>query len=448
MPGDTSVNVVGVYEFDLNSTGTLTIQAATEIAWVDDPKLPLPSLPGRAQEWVFSETDRPSDPSAPATPHRHWGTAADGTEIIDPADYLVTTHALTSNSSFEANPPAESLGVEWNQELCDGKHHHVFYRALAESRFQQFFPVKVCQMAPLPGPYTAQQIHLLCQIDTSLRPKAGQSAQSALFGWERMEIPATVRPASPVIREATTVYNWSPPHTKERAWKHGRRTWSFESTRTVGCRLWLERPWFSSGANEMLAVLCWMRTRIAKRLVDRYLAVVSRWAKDPIQEHNVKDSLGLLTRADVLSAKSLKPADVPVLESGMITDTSELARELLVGVAPHQPKFHPREQLWFCDVFLKPNPKCYTPFVWLSVARYQPYALPGLALSRPLRLENPVQLWPPRTLRIELNARMGLLIAEIDLAGGPFQLDWRRRHSKSERKAPSHLHRRAISQRR
>ena len=191
-------------------------------------------------------------------------------------------------------------------------------------------------------------------------------------------------------------------------------------------------PWYSSGADEKLAVLCLQHTRVRREEKERILNVVSRWAADgagtPLPKERIT-STGLLTRASFLSAESGSPAEVELpastSEGGMSLvavdrEKPQLDRPGLggaairVGLAVHTPRFHAEERQWFCDLFIKAT--VYRPFLWLSLARYQPHAIPGAALSAPVK-PHPVQVFPQRVLELTLTAEGGRLRAEIVVAG-------------------------------
>jgi hypothetical protein len=425
LPGKTETELAGTYELDVPSTGTLVIQAAMENAWIDDVKSALPLLPQKMmRRLIYSEgeplqkagADIPDEKGT--TPSRILGYSSDAVDPLETSEYTLTELPLVSPASID--PKSEShVKVMWRHDMGDRRHHTVFYRALALSRFRDYFPPGKSQTNPLSGPF-----------DYATAMKMQRHAEDAKirdpWGWHRVELPATVRPDMPVVREAPPVYQWDPEWKSPGGWENSGGAWTFVRKRTSGSRIWLERPWFSNGAHEKLAVICLRKARVPRRDKTRYLRVISRWGKDPIHEINPDDpSLGLLTLDQVLSAErytrnlpTLEAAPTrpsSITETGAARDDFELAGNLRVSLAVHTPLFHAQEKAWFCDVFL--NAPTYTPFVWLSLARYQPHALEGLSLSRPVHLEHPVQIWPTRTLEIELSKAGGMLRAQVNLSG-------------------------------
>jgi hypothetical protein len=330
---------------------------------------------------------------------------------LEIAEHTVTELPLVLPKVIDPRgPPA--VPVKWHQEFADSKHHVTFYRALAVTRFADYFPVGTTQTNPLPGPFRFDEAN-----------KTDSHGRSD-WDWHRVNVPAAKRPDEPIVREAPPVFQWDPCWNKAGVWNGRSTEWSFSRTRTSGCRIWLERPWFSSGPNEKLAVLCMLEPIVVPETRNAYLNIVSRWGKDPVQEKEITEKLGLLTIDQILSAEPGSPRDLPAplappSGNGAKPAVSiEIAGNLRVGAAVHTPIFHAQERAWFCDVFLK-IPR-YAPFVWLSLARYQPHALEGLCLSPRVRVENPVQIWPVRTLSIRLSLDAGQLRARVRVHGlGP-----------------------------
>lgn len=209
----------------------------------------------------------------------------------------------------------------------------------------------------------------------------------------------------------------------------------------------MRRPWYSSGSEEKLAFLTWMTTDVGdfrtgkdssdpnnedpqKQFIDekdQFQHLVCRWGSDPVFETAVGEDMGLLTRDDfvgtwstVLGLESLPMAkdsqddgvsDSPAKEETVLDVGGE--ETLPVGLAVYQPKFHPEEKLWYCDVFV--DAQRYTPFISYSIARYQPSSIPTCALSEPKRLDM-LQVLPARSCHISIEVRSGLEFS-VTLAG-------------------------------
>jgi hypothetical protein len=439
LPGFTKVVFDGLFRLDRPSTGALRFQAATEIACEDVPGTALPRVPRAELTRILPPEFHVNErPTSLGTAQRFYGFSSDNLQSLLSDEYTIAelsalNPSLTSAAGAGAAAPIPQAGgelepVRFEHDLGDGRHHTVYYRPLAVSRFEQFYPEAERKLNPCPGPYVPPP------------DKAEPTDPDARIRWERVEIPATVRPHPPVIKDQNIVYDWQPHWGDARAWRASAGGWVFQRTRTAGVRLWLERPWYTSGRGETLAVLCWGKTRVRTGAVERYLRTVSRWGTDPVfeLEMGTTTDMGVLTRRDFTHADPGSPVSLPVpraasLQTGSaITVKNEGAvpvppaqpvsppqpaadapDDALLALAVHQPKFHADERLWYCDIFVKP--RRYTPFVSLSVARYQPYALSDHAVSESVRVD-PMQIHPPRTLRLDA-AVDGRLRLSVTLTG-------------------------------
>lgn len=203
----------------------------------------------------------------------------------------------------------------------------------------------------------------------------------------RRTVKASARPAAPIVHSVIPTFGW------ERT-TSGRTATSTRTT--AGVRIWLERPWWSSGLGEQLAVL--YRTGSGQPAADQ-IPYVSQWGRDPI--HAAGNVVGSMTDA-VFPARlrdslALRPPGGPV-----------------VRAVPHRVRFDVARDMWYCDVDLELG--AYWPFVRLALARWQPNAIvaadppgtPGdtaLSLS-PVVLADIVQLAPGRTATVTVSGRI------------------------------------------
>ena len=185
------------------------------------------------------------------------------------------------------------------------------------------------------------------------------------------------RPAAPKLAWALPAFTWSgtgtanDPHTK----KGG------------SVRLYLERPWWSSGDDEQLAVVCWpVPFGLAGQMPKAYEPYATQWGTDPV--HLSSPASGYPRPSNFPLAVGT-PVDQPLPEIGGDP----------VAIAPHAVSFDAERDLWFCDVdvSLGEGAVSYNPFIRLALARYQPHSLPGVALS-PVVLADFVQLGNDRAL--------------------------------------------------
>lgn len=230
-------------------------------------------------------------------------------------------------------------------ELGDTRHRVVKYTPVATTRYREYFPASLTQ--------DPANISL---AGTAPGPLMDQS----------FSIPSAARPAVPKIAYVVPTFKWE---------KLGDGS---SVRRGGGLRIYIERPWYSSGEGELLGVLL-----AAAQTGSAGDPFVSKWGKDPVW-----GGAGLAKlEPSVFQGAERIGSDVKLAENGAVCD-----------VIGHKVEFNPDRRLWFCDVQIDPG-HAYFPFVGLSVARYQPQSLAGLELSPSVHLDF-AQLTPTRTLDV------------------------------------------------
>ena len=191
-----------------------------------------------------------------------------------------------------------------------------------------------------------------------------------------IHVPASANPDSPVVTEVVPAFKWEREHTTDV------RT-SVRQARTA--RVYLERPWFSSGDGELLGVVC---LPAADPLGDRLCAfrdAVSLWGIDPLHA-------GGDLSPDAPRHWSF-PDAVAVGESIRVPHLDRV-----VDVAGHAVHFDATTGKWFSDIVLGAA-AAYTPFVRLVLVRYQPHSLTDKEISTPVVVDH-VQLSPDRAVTV------------------------------------------------
>lgn len=446
------------------STGAVVLQAALEEEYVDDPRSPLPRVPDeelmriledpslrrearqRLLDWEHemervrtslrkdrtspqqtgksgNDAGEPGEEGEPAL--RYLGRSSDLTAYLGRPPLDVTTIVPSDGVHVEAHGP-DLHSCQFEHEFFDTRHRTVYYRGVAKTRYGH-----------LPEAFGEDG------VQTNPPTLHGELAPSD--SWERVEVLSTIRPSNVVINDVSIVFDrlggrGSDARTWRETWD-GR--WQFSRTRRCGHRIWLERPWYSSGSGEKLAVLLMMDANVGWDQAGEYFELASRWGMDPVFETKMpvangeNPGPGLLTRQDFIAPWS-SPAglrsqpirntvDAPphTVSDGAAVDGEEapapsppeieqaVVDRLPVGLAVYQPRFDSDRRLWFADIFVEP--KSYCPFVTYTVARYQPCSIPHAALSAPERL-HPVQILPPRTLTVEASAS-GMIQLKLRLSG-------------------------------
>lgn len=202
----------------------------------------------------------------------------------------------------------------------------------------------------------------------------------------QVSVPSSARPAKPVVRDVIPPFRWddeTEPHQP-----FGRRR-----SRRSGLRIYLERPWFSSGDGELLGIVLGEGN-------DRVLGSVSQWGADPVWRHDGpadRTFLPLIDEAHLRGLDDRRDAGRPTGPAvGLpLVDIGEPGRHPTVSVLGYEPEYCERRRLWFVDVAFDPG-KAFWPFVRLAVVRYQPDSLPGMHLS-PVVVCDFAQLAPSRT---------------------------------------------------
>lgn len=222
----------------------------------------------------------------------------------------------------------------------DTRHRWVTYAAIATSRFQEYFA---------PGlDFTREGAPLV------------------------VDVPSSAPPAPPEIAYVVPIFGWQ---TEERT--NVKSSLRFGN----GLRVYLQRPWFSSGDDELLGVVTWSGAAPTAEERDAEKPHFTQWGVDPIW-----------------TAGSL--ADVP--DASSFSNAVASARGLSVpgstrryDVAAHAVVFDEERKLWFADVELV-DADTYCPFVRLALARYQAHSITGVELSRVV-LADFAQLTPDRS---------------------------------------------------
>jgi hypothetical protein len=233
--------------------------------------------------------------------------------------------------------------------IDDARRHRVRYSAVATSRYREYFD----QAAGLDFTRSSEAVEV--------------------------DVPASARPASPSVAYAVPTFAW-----QRQASTNVKRSVRFGG----GLRVYLERPWFSSGEGELLGVV--LRNGFGDFDREAWKPFVTQWGADPIWQTGGISSVPNRFDFDGYSAWD---EDLS-LEEPLPLEGRQRGRVSVVGF----PVEYDRErQMWRCDITLNVGGSSYTPFVRLALARYQPHALIDAKLSRVV-LADFAQLTPDRSL--------------------------------------------------
>ncbi len=261
-------------------------------------------------------------------------------------------------------PQQTMLYLRQRHEFGDTKYRRVTYQALASSRFREYFDPDDVKSGALDLTRTSEQV--------------------------AVDVLSSARPAPPDVLYVIPTFGWTKQKTAT----------GVTSTRSgQGLRVYLERPWYSSGDGELLGVVLAQPQRMMltmRALVGgtaRLKDYVSHWGQDPLWQ-----SAAVTTSAPPLQAFTAAQAT----ESGLTLEEVPGAK---VQVAGHEVGYDEERQLWYCDIEIDCG-QAYYPFVRLALARYQPMSVKGpqadVKLSRVV-LADFAQLAPDRTATVVLD---------------------------------------------
>ena len=205
-----------------------------------------------------------------------------------------------------------------------------------------------------------------------------------------VEVPSSARPAAPEVVDAVPLLRWDERTEPD-------QPFALRRVRRSGVRIWLRRPWYSSGDGELLGVVLAGDDGGPD-------SAVSLWGRDPVY-HGPTIANGAappLVEAPHLLLERVagqvvpRPAR-PVLPAAPVP-LVDVADTPTAKVLAYRPEYHPGRGQWFVDVAMDDGPALW-PFVRLAVARYQPSSIEGCLLS-PVGLTSWVQPLPTRTATV------------------------------------------------
>jgi hypothetical protein len=216
-----------------------------------------------------------------------------------------------------------------------------------------------------------------------------------------VDILSSARPLSADVEFVVPIFRWT------KFLHKGSRT--FSGRTPAALRVFVSRPWWSSGIGELLGVTTYPLAE------DFYSAsigppenlYVSDWGLDP-----------------VFSGRSL-PSPHPRIESfpdriatGHNVPIDEVAG-INVNVAGHQVHYDKPRDLWYSDIVVDIG-EAYTPMIRLALARYQPDSVPGAEISR-IVLADVMSLDPARLVTVVRASPT--LLTSVTLAGFSYGKD-------------------------
>ena len=339
------------------STATLTLHARwTDV--VDDPAVRMEPPPaGAAMPWLRDVT-----------------TVVGSTALVEPdLEGGVMTVSERTDLYFKDStmPPLQ---------FSDTRHREVTCRVTAVSRFGDEFP----ELAEQPGAFTLD----------------GDPAVVVAL--------STARPPAPVVADVVPLVSTGPVALSTGTLDRG-DGW---------VRIWLERPWFVTGAGEMLGIV--VADQAPAGPADPMYDLVSLAGIDPVHESR---SFLRLRPESLLNAVAIeRGVELPECRDRFGNPAPT------VSVALFAPEFDFTSQRWFADVQV--SLEAYFPMVRLAVVRYQPASVAvapapddevGLSAHHffvsPVVLLDPIPLFPGRSLTVRKVIKPTHSLLQLELRG-------------------------------
>jgi hypothetical protein len=303
-------------------------------------------------------------------------------------------------------------------ELGDTRHRKVRYHPVATTRFREYFPESII-------------------ADAANITAEGPEVE--------LSIPNSARPDPPRVMYVIPTFRW-----EEDVVRMGTR----RTRKGGGLRVYLDRPWYSSGEGELLGVVTLPTPkRVLPDLViqgeaiavERYRGLLRERLMSPLERAELAVEAGTILAFPVAVADAQPyvttmgkdptwasadpkatvahtsfPLRTPESRSGL---TIAEAPGATVAVAAHPVSYDPDRELWYSDIELSPDP-AYFPFVRLALARFQPESVSNAHLS-PVVLSDFIQLTADRTATVTLSGGL----AAVTLTGiGPHNIVAKRVH--------------------
>ncbi|MEU6995717.1 hypothetical protein ABZ953_34325 [Streptomyces sp. NPDC046465] len=283
----------------------------------------------------------------------HWSEWLD--DVTQPAPRRIDGHTHLEDITLAYTADEEAVGRV--HEFGDTRHRDVRYTPTAVTRFREYFHPSI----------TEERTNVI-RVGPAAAPLA---------------VPSSRRPEPPVVAYVVPTFRWQRSVDRENDAVTRQR-------RPAGLRVFLRRPWFSSGDDEMLAVLLDPGgTTVPDDSADTFF---TRWGVDPVWA----DTTVLPTPSAAHfpnAARSLR---------GLRLAESPDSAPVPVDAVAFAPTYHAERRLWFVDIDVdfaaaSVAGTAYFPYVRLALARYQPYSVEPLHLSKVERAEFS-QLVPPRSV--------------------------------------------------
>ena len=305
-------------------------------------------------------------------------------------------------------------------DFGDTKYRRVTYRSVATSRFREYFLDVIPKVTPKYDDLNDQRAD---EADTTkaMLTRTGETVD--------LDILNSARPDAPKVLYVIPSFGWEKQEGSDEV----------ISKRISGLRVWMERPWYSSGDGELLGVIVWpspggkktssggktsvgggagkygMKTDIKSTPVntggvmagavdlvaetaipDKLVPYVTQWGADPLW-------LAGKLRSHPKLDDFLNPA---ATDTGLSMDEFPSQKgDEFVAVAAYEVGYDQDRRLWYCDIEINPH-EAYYPFIRLALARYHPKSVIDAHLSR-IVMADYIQIAPDRSATVTFDPSDG-----------------------------------------
>ena len=293
------------------------------------------------------------------------------------AENHVNEFYLASAVSAQLVDPEAARGDR--HEFGDTRFRLIKYRARATTRFREYLPPPLYE-----DPENISQLGPVAEgTGVTLPPEDDPGApvlRSSSGSTKQTLVPASTAPKDPRLLYVVPTFRWG-----ERPASGG----PHDVTRLGnGLRVWLDRPWFSSGDGELLGVIINNENGNFTDISADRQALVTQWGVDPLW-------------SSTLPKFRTREADFSARVTTESVRLQEQPKADFVRVIGHRVHWDSERALWYCDIELNPGAN-YMPFVRLALVRYQPNALHTAKISKVVLAEF-AQVLPRRRLRVREN---------------------------------------------
>ncbi|MEN9547979.1 MAG: hypothetical protein RIR12_570 [Bacteroidota bacterium] len=260
----------------------------------------------------------------------------------------------------------------------DTKHRKVIYNAIASTRYKENFYNLINEKQKNNQPFSLTRT----------------SPDSVV-----VTVPSSARPAAPEVAYVIPTFEWD-RDTKGAITLTGRAS---------GLRVYLKRPWFSSGEGEKLAVVLHVPSLPQLGNSPGSAGVpVTVWGTDPTKKSSPLPVSNTPTADMFLKGEKVNELLTP-LENEANGKVAAVAYEVSLV------KFDVERQLYFVDIMLNSG-AAYFPFIKLALARYQKESVKkegkDCCLS-PIVVTEYIQIPPPRATSLEIKGAKNNIVVAI-----------------------------------